>query len=94
MASQEQAAEEQKSSSLEEVGLGSQHEGDEQGKGEGEQGATDAEPRGATAAAPASTVPQPPYEEDFNPFSEEGIAMIYELATPLLQCYRSSVHEP
>ena len=30
------------------------------------------EPQGA-AAAPTPSVPQPPYDEDFNPFSEEGI---------------------
>ena len=68
---------EQPSSSLEEVGLDSHHEEE---KGEGEQGETEVEPQGATAAPPAPSVPQPPYEEDFNPFTEEGISLI--CATP------------
>ena len=70
-----QAVDGQKSDSLEEVGLESQREGEERkdgGSGAGEYG----EPRGATAAAPAPTITQPPYDEDFNPFSEEGIGLM------------------
>lgn len=66
MASPEQAVDEQQSSSLEEVGLDSQHE---------QEGELEVEPQGATAAPPGPTIPQPPYEEDFNPFTEEGIPL-------------------
>lgn len=66
MASPEQAVDEQQSSSLEEVGLDSQHE---------QEGELEVEPQGATAAPPGPTIPQPPYEEDFNPFTEEGIRL-------------------
>ena len=65
----------QKTASLEEVGLQSQREGEgdagEQGKEEEGGGDKTAEPQAAAAAA-ASSVPQPPYDEDFNPFSEDG----------------------
>ena len=69
----------QKSSDPEEVGPEQPHEGPEgQGaphEGEGEAPSHgDAEPEGATAyecEAP-SAGPQPPYDEDFNPFTEEG----------------------
>ena len=49
----------------------------------GEEEPTRADPQleaastGATAATAASQCPQPPYDEDFNPFSEEGRLFIY-----------------
>ena len=64
----------QKSSDPEEVGPEQPHEGEGEAPSHG-----DAEPEGATAyecEAP-SAGPQPPYDEDFNPFTEEGACIIH-----------------
>lgn len=46
---------------------------EEVGEGGGAaQSKADPEPEAATAAEPAPTCPQPPYSEDFNPFTDDG----------------------